>query len=143
MISRLADIFCEEPAMKKLLGVCVALMMIFPSLHAFAATDVTGTWEGEFKMPDGSASFPLSFTFKQDGDKLTGTIANPQGGDPITISDGKVDGDKISFKVSFNGINITHEGTVTGDEMKLDSKSDSADFPGGEMVLKRAKTATP
>jgi hypothetical protein len=129
--------------MKRLLCLCAALLMIFPSLHVFAATDVTGTWEGEFKMPDGSASFPLSFTFKQDGMKLTGSIASPQGGDPIVITDGKVDGDKISFKVSFNGTTITHEGTVTGDDMKLSSKSDSADFPGGEISLKRTKPATP
>jgi hypothetical protein len=129
--------------MKKLLCLCAALLMIFPSLHALAAIDVTGTWEGEFKMPDGTATFPLSFTFKQDGAKLTGSVANPQGGEPITISDGKVDGDKISFKVSFNGATITHEGTVSGDEMKLDSKSDSGEFPGGAIVLKRAKTPTP
>jgi hypothetical protein len=45
--------------------------------------------------------------------------------------------------VSFNGVNITHEGTVNGDEIKLESKADSGDIPGGEIVLKRAKTATP
>jgi hypothetical protein len=129
--------------MKRLLCLCAALIMMFPSLHAFAATDVTGTWEGEFAMPDGSASFPLSFTLKQDGMKVTGSISNPQGGDPITIIDGKIDGDKISFKVSVNGGTITHEGTVTGDEMKLNSKSDSGDFPGGQITLKRAKPPTP
>jgi hypothetical protein len=129
--------------MKKLLCLCAALFMIFPSLHAFAATDVTGTWEGEFSMPDGSATFPLSFTFKQEGTKLTGSIANPQGGDPITITDGTVDGDKISFKVSFNGVNITHQGTINGDEIKLSSKADSGDIPGGEIVIKRSKPPTP
>ena len=129
--------------MKKLLCLCAALMMIFPSVHAFAATDVTGTWEGEFTLPDGTTTFPLSFTFKQDGTKLSGSVVNPQGGDPIPITDGKMDGDKISFTVSFNGMNITHEGTVTGDDMKLNSKSDSADFPGGDFTLKRAKPTTP
>ena len=61
--------------------------------------------------------------------------------------DGKVDGDKISFKVSFNGMTISHEGsltksadgTVNADEIKLTSKADSGDFPGGEMTLTRAK----
>ena len=129
--------------MKKLLCLCAALMMIFPNVHAFAATDVTGTWEGEFTLPDGSATFPLSFTFKQDGMKVTGSVANPQGGDPIPIADGKIDGDKISFTVSFNGTTLTHEGTVTGDDMKLNSTSDSADFPGGSFTLKRAKPPTP
>jgi hypothetical protein len=129
--------------MKRLLFLCAVLMMIFPSLHAFAATDVTGTWDGEFKMPGGGDSFQLSFTFKQDGTKVTGSISNPQGGDPIAITDGTIDGDKITFKVSFNGTTITHSGTVTGDDMKLTSKSDSGDFPGGEIDLKRAKPATP
>jgi len=54
-----------------------------------------------------------------------------------------VDGDKISFKVSFNGMTITHEGTVNGDEIKLTSKSDQGDFPGGEMTLKRSKPTPP
>ena len=130
--------------MKKLLCICAALMMAFGALTAHAA-DVTGSWNGEFKGPDGNG-FQITFTFKQDGTALTGTVAGPQG-DPIAISDGKVDGDKISFKVSFNGMTISHEGsltksadgTVNGDEIKLTSKADSGDFPGGEMTLTRAK----
>ena len=51
-----------------------------------------------------------------------------------------MNGDKISFKVSFNGMTITHEGTVNGDEIKLTSKSDQGDFPGGEMTLKRVQS---
>jgi hypothetical protein len=61
----------------------------------------------------------------------------------MPIADGKVDGDKISFKVSFNGMTISHEGTINaaGDEIKLTSKSDSGDFPGMEMTLKKVKAA--
>jgi len=63
------------------------------------------------------------------------------GGDPIPLTDGKVDGNKISFKLSFNGMTITDEGTISdsGDEIKLTSKSDGGDFPGMEMTLKRDK----
>jgi hypothetical protein len=130
--------------MKKLLCICAAMMMAFGTLTARAA-DVTGSWTGEIKGPDGNG-FEISFTFKQDGTNLTGTVAGPQG-DPIAISDGKVDGDKITFKVSFNGMIISHEGSfsksadgsVNADEIKLTSKSDQGDFPGGEMTLKRAK----
>jgi hypothetical protein len=113
-------------------------------MAARAATDVTGTWTGDMKAPDGSAGFTISFTLKQDGVKLTGTVQGPQG-DPIAISEGKVDGDKILFNVSFNGMTIVHEGTVNaaGDEIKLTTKSDQGNFPGGEMTLKRVKAATP
>jgi hypothetical protein len=126
--------------MKTLLCVCAALMMALTPVTALAATDVSGTWTGDMKAPDGSTGFTISFTFKQDGAKLTGSVQGPQG-DPIAISDGKVDGDKITFTVAFNGTTISHTGTLnsSGDEIKLTTKTDSGDFPGGEMTLKRAK----
>jgi hypothetical protein len=97
------------------------------------------------KDADGGNGFQISFAFKQVGTTLTGTLQGSQG-EPMAISEGKVDGDKISFKISFNGMTITHEGTINaaGNEIKLTSKSDQGDFPGGEMTLTRSKaTATP
>ena len=120
--------------MKKLLYICVAMIMAFTTASAFAATDVSGTWAGDMKGPDGSNGFHLSFTFKVDGAKLTGTVQGPQG-DPIAITDGKVDGDKVSFNVSVNGMVIVHEGTLVGDTIKLTSKSDQG--PSGDMILTR------
>jgi hypothetical protein len=124
--------------MKKLLCFCAALVLSLTAATAFAA-DVTGTWSAEMKTPDGN-SFPLTFTFKQDGISLTGTVQGPQG-DPIAISNGKVDGDKFTFDVSFNGMTIHHDCAVNGDEIKMTTKSDSGDFPGMEMTLKKAKDA--
>jgi len=126
--------------MKKLLCACAAMIMAFTTVNALAATDISGTWTGELKGPDGGTGFQISFTLKQDGVKLTGTVQGAQG-DPIAISEGKVDGNKISFKVSINGAAITHDGTLNaaGDEIKLTSKSDQPDFPAGDMILKRSK----
>lgn len=126
--------------MKKLLYLCAVLAMAFTAANAHAA-DVTGTWSAEMKTPDGN-SFPLTFTFKQDGDKLTGTVQGPQG-DPIEISNGKVDGDKLTFDVTFNGMTIHHDCTVDGDEIKMTTKSDSGDFPGMQLTLKRAPAGAP
>jgi len=122
--------------MKKLLCACAALMMAFCAATAFAA-DVTGSWSGDMVGPNGD-SFHLTFTFKQDGAKLTGTVIGPQG-DPIEIADGKIDGDKLSFTVNVNGTVIKHEGVVSGDAIKLTTKSDSGDFQGGDITLTRAK----
>ena len=124
--------------MKKLLAICVAVIMAFATASAFAATDVSGTWAGDMKGPDGGNGFHLSFTFKVDGAKLTGTVQGPQG-EPIAITDGKVDGDKISFNVSVNGMVIAHEGTLVGDTIKLTSKSDMG--PSGDMTLTRVPAA--
>jgi hypothetical protein len=126
--------------MKTLLCACVALGMALTTVTARAA-DITGSWTAEMSTPDGN-SFQLSFTFKQDGATLTGTVQGPQG-DAVPISDGKVDGNKLSFNVSFNGMTISHDGTISesGDEIKLNTKSDSGDFPAREMTLKRVKAA--
>ena len=122
--------------MKKILCVCAALIMVFTAASAFAA-DVTGSWTGKMAGPSGD-SFQITFNFKVDGAKLTGTVAGPQG-DPLEITEGKFDGDKLSFNVSFNGMTIKHEGVITGDTIKLTTKTDSDDFPGGEMTLTRDK----
>ncbi len=123
--------------MKTLLCVCAALVLTLGAVTARGA-DLTGSWTATMTTPNGD--FQLSFTFKQDGATLTGTVQGPQG-EAIPISEGKVDGDKISFKVSFNGMTISHDGTVSagGDEIKLSTKSDSGDFPANEMTLKRDK----
>ena len=125
--------------MRKLLPALALLLFAFAPAVAMAA-DITGTWIGAMKGSDGNANFQLSFTFKQDGTKFTGTVQGPQG-DPIPITDGKLDGDKFTFTVSFNGMTINHEGTINGDEIKMTTKSDQG-F-GGEMTLKRTPTPKP
>ncbi len=101
------------------------------------AADVTGAWTGAATTPDGS-SMQITLTFKQDGATLTGTV-QVAGNDPIAITNGKVDGDKFTFDDSFNGITIHHDCTVSGDSIKMSTKTDSGDFPGMELTLTRAK----
>lgn len=127
--------------MKRRMLCAFALAAMALTAGAARAADVTGSWTAEMTTPDGN-SFQLAFTFKQEGTKLTGTVQGPQG-DPIDISNGKVDGNRISFDVLLNGTTISHEGTVNdaGDEIDLTTKSDSPDFPGGKMTLKRDKPA--
>jgi hypothetical protein len=127
--------------MKTLMLSAFAVLAMALAVPVARAADVTGNWTAETTSPDGN-SMQLAFAFKQDGDKLTGTVQGPQG-DAIDITNGKVDGNKISFDVSFNGMTISHEGTLNeaGDEIEMTTKSDSADFPGGKMTLKRATAA--
>lgn len=131
--------------MRKLFSLCLAAVftLALTPLTAHAATDVTGTWTGSVQAPGGGGGggdFQLTFTFKQDGATLTGNVTGGQG-DPLPIANGKVDGDKISFTVDFNGTTITHEGTVSGDQITLNSKSSDGNFPAMSITLKRAKAA--
>jgi len=104
------------------------------------AADVTGTWTAQATGQDGS-TMQLAFSFKQDGATLTGSVQGPMG-DAMAITNGKIDGDKFSFDVSFNGMTINHQCTVEGDTIKMTTKSDSGDFPGMQLTLTR-KTDAP
>ena len=66
-----------------------------------AAADVTGTWQFEVETSQGSGS--PTFTFKQEGEKLSGTYTGLLGKAEVS---GTVKGDKIefSFTVSQEGI---------------------------------------
>ena len=84
------------------------------------AADVDGKWAGTVSTPGGD--FPVTFEFKADGTKLTGTTMSPEGGS-VNIKDGKIDGNKISFGVSldFGGmaIDIAYSGVVSPTEVKM------------------------
>ena len=102
--------------------------------------------------PGGAAMPPrvVTLDLKADGAKLTGTALMPPfgrrggggggGGEappapaPTPISNGKVDGNNVSFEVSRdtpNGAMVTkYEGVVSGSELKL--KITSPSFNGGD-----------
>lgn len=113
--------------------VVISALMAAPAL----AADVTGKWTGEMAGPDGPG-MSISCEFKQDGNKLTGTVDGPGGA--MKIEDGKVEGDKISFSIDFNGMKIVHEGKIQNDEIKLTIKMEGGSGDGpGPITLKRAK----
>jgi hypothetical protein len=109
---------------KKLLFVTTILFVV--AFVALAA-DVSGKWTYQQPGRGGGDPIPVTITLKADGATLTGSVPGMgRGGapaDPSAISNGKVDGDKVSFEVkrtTQNGESITkYEGTVSGDEMKL------------------------
>ena len=81
---------------------------------AFAA-DITGKWTA--KVPGRKADTETTFTFKQTGEKLTGTISAGQGDRPI--ADGAVTGDTVGFTVENQRGKQTYRGTIAGDEIKF------------------------
>jgi opacity protein-like surface antigen len=73
------------------------------ALTAWAA-DLTGQWTATFNTQIGEQHY--TYTFKVDGEKLTGTAKNDRGTTDIT--NGTIKGDQISFDESldFNGQTI-------------------------------------
>jgi hypothetical protein len=87
------------------------------ALTAMAA-DVTGKWTAQMPGRNGQTR-ESTFNFKVDGNTVTGTISGPRG--DMEISDGKIDGDTITFSqtMEFNGntMKILYKGTVSGDSI--------------------------
>jgi hypothetical protein len=119
----------------KLKGLLVGLLLM--ASPAFAA-GVDGDWTGSFDA--GQGPIEISYTFKADGAKLTGTTTGPDGM-KIPIKDGTIDGNKIAFAVDidFGGTAMTlkYTGVVGADSIAL--TSDFQGMPFNITVKKAAK----
>jgi hypothetical protein len=84
------------------------------------AADVDGKWTGQVEGRNGPQTQTLMLKAAQG--TLTGTVQGGRGG-PVEISNGVIDGDKVSFSVvrEFGGNKVTQEfkGTISGGELKL------------------------
>ena len=113
--------------------------------------DPNGTWSWTMQGRGGAAANPdapvrkVTLKLKADGEKLTGTIAQPAGGRAggdgaaaapreVEISDGKVKGDEISFSVKRefqgNAMVIKYNGKIDGDT--ITGKTETPGRDGGE-----------
>ncbi len=113
--------------MRNKIVLCGAVILLALVASAWAA-DVTGKWVAQ--VPGRQGTTENTFNFKVEGTTLTGTVTTPQG--ETAISDGKVNGDEISFavvrKFGENEIKILWKGKVAGDEIKF-----TREFQGGMM----------
>jgi hypothetical protein len=125
---------------------CALTAAIFLAVTGLAlGADIDGTWTGTIQGPDGGQGFPISYTFKAEGTTLTGSMPGMPGPDgspakPVPIKDGKIDGNKISFSVSFDmggqEMKMDYKGVLSGDSLKI--SFDAMGTPM-EFTLKKSK----
>ena len=106
---------------------------------AAMAADVTGKWTSSVAGKNGKTR-EQAYNLKADGATLTGTVSGRQGAE-TAISNGKIDGDNISFTVKMevngNSVEQKYTGTIAGDELKL--KIEGGRGGAREVTAKRAK----
>jgi hypothetical protein len=106
---------------------------------AALAADVSGKWTAQVPGRNGQTR-EATFTFKADGNTLTGTVSGRMG--DVPIADGKIDGDTISFtqtiEVQGNTIKFLYKGTVSGDEIKFTRARDGGEGEPQAFTAKRA-----
>ena len=118
---------------KKLLLGTITFLAVALTLMA---ADITGKWVAQVEGRNGATQ--VTFDLKASGSALTGTVTGGMGGGrrgggggggaaaapaPIEISDGKIDGEKVTFSVKMDRggrtMVTTYTGTFSGDDLKL------------------------
>jgi hypothetical protein len=119
---------------RKLLFVTAAALVMLAPLYG---ADISGTWTASFETQVGTQNY--TYTFKVDGNKLTGTAKSDNGS--VQITDGTVNGDDVAFveNLDFQGmpLRIVNKGKVAGDQIKFSRVV--AEMFTEELVAKRAK----
>ena len=117
----------------------IALALLFVAFTAVGAhaADFNGKWTAEFDTQMGPHKY--AYEFHVDGATVTGKAISEQG--ETAITEGKIDGDNITFveALSMNGmdIKITYTGKIDGDTIKFTRKI--GDFATEELTAKRVK----
>ena len=106
------------------------LLFLGASLTIFAQTKIDGNWKGTRETPDGT--FEVNYTFKVEGKTLTGMLKAQFGEFPL--ENGKIDSNKISYSITFNGTTVNSTGEILNENEILIKN----EF--GEMKLTRVKS---
>ncbi|HXW61378.1 MAG TPA: hypothetical protein VEJ45_02185 [Candidatus Acidoferrales bacterium] len=113
----------------------VAALLVSAFAVSNRAADISGQWTATFNTQVGEQHYV--YTFKVDGEKLTGTAKSDNG--TSEIQNGTVKGDNISFveNLEYQGqkLTITYTGKVSGDEIHF--TRDVSGFATEELVAKR------
>jgi len=110
----------------------ITTLLCIASLSALAA-NIDGKWISERQVgaADGKTyAHTTTLTLKNDAGVLTGTVVqtsaapwmSESNGRSVDISDGKIDGDKFSFKLTMETKQgqrtVIYEGSIEGDQLK-------------------------
>jgi len=119
--------------------ILLSAVIVAAMAAALLAADVTGTWTASFDTQVGVQKY--TYTFKVDGNKLTGKAKSELAMTETDIVEGTVNGDDISFVENLNfqdmPLRIVYKGKIAGDELKLTRTI--LDMFTEEAVAKRAK----
>lgn len=115
----------------KLRTIYLAIGLLLASSVVVLAAGIDGKWTGQVQGAQGVLN--MTFVFKSEGEKLTGTVNNGIG--EVAIHDGTIKGDAIAFKITreLNGNKFTlkYTGKLAGDEIKL-TRTFEGEGPGGQ-----------
>jgi hypothetical protein len=107
----------------------LSLLLLFGCYTAFAQNPIDGNWKGTRETPNGT--FEVNYTFKVEGNVVTGVWKTQFG--ESKLEDGKIEGKKFSYSISFNDTKISSTAELIN-ENEILVKNER-----GEMKLTRVK----
>jgi hypothetical protein len=116
-----------------------SILLVVVCCVAVFAADFNGTWTAAIESQVGVQNY--TFTFKVEGEKLTGKAKSAFANSDTEITEGVVKGDDISFveNLVYEGmpLKFTYKGKISGEEIKFTRTL--ADFGDETFVAKRPK----
>jgi hypothetical protein len=131
--------------MKSMTPSILAATLVLGLLGTLRAADFEGRWKSQFQIRDWQLKY--TYEFKVESGKLTGKAFRDRDGEKatVTLQEGKINGDEISFVEIVNtgdqDLRIQYTGKISGDEIKFTRKA--GDFGSTEIVAKREKESAP
>jgi hypothetical protein len=123
----------EIPAMRRVSTLALAFVVCL-CLVARAADALSGTWNATANSPQGAVAFTLTISVAESA--VTGTVSSDMG--TQTISDGKFDGETLSFGTTYNGMAVVMRARLADDKLSGTFSVDGGDA-AGDWEASRAK----
>jgi hypothetical protein len=115
------------------------LLLALLFFHGLPVGDLSGNWNGSFRVDGGDYDVPQLLLLKEDGTRLTGT-GGPDATERYPISRGQVNGDRVTFELTTGDwkffYDLKNSGLQMSGKLVLKSANDSR---SAEVTLKKAQ----
>jgi hypothetical protein len=115
------------------------LLLALLFFHGLPVGDLSGNWNGSFRVDGGDHDVPQLLLLKEDGARLTGT-GGPDATERYPISHGQVNGDRVTFELTTGDwkffYDLKNSGLQMSGKLVLKSANDSR---SAEVTLKKAQ----
>lgn len=107
----------------------VALALLAGAMSLAAQMGVGGVWSGEVELPNGNR-LPFVARLAVDGDLVTGTLDGIGGAPDVTIENGRLDGDTVTFTgvrpIQDEQVTFSYTGVLEGETLTFTIEREGA-----------------
>jgi len=108
---------------------CVAILLVAGTLAISAQMGVAGVWSGEVELPNGNR-LPFVARLAVDGDTVTGTLDGIGGAPDVTIANGRLNGDTVTFtgvrEIQGEPVTFSYTGELDGETLTFTIEREGA-----------------